>query len=455
MTALLRHMIFEHGYRRVAFIAGTPGNPDAEVRLAAYRCVLAEAGIPFDSRLLRFGDFVRRSGEIAMADLLASEAVPDAVVAANDGMALGAMAALERQGYRLPEDVAITGFDDLSMGRLNDPPLTTVTQPLQTLITLAVRTVVAQLRGQSVPSLVQLSSQLVVRESCGCGSPRHLARHAAERSAQPPLAFVLEHQARILQGIHDYDPLRPAAVQVDAAQLYQDFSRYLSDPETDLLALTRDLLREIGRDNERRQALLINVGLLREALKPILSPELEDQLHELRAQISLTDTRIQVQQRLEIDQAYSALMQRGEDFSNSLHFEGLRDGLERSLPELGMLTTSMFLYRADDPSLLQPLVSLVDGVALPEPQPAFPAELLFRGGIPSALHRRTLLLFPLVLGMRCLGCCRLRVSNGQQRLRGRARSGERCHRQCRAAPAHREQHDAARTEDSRAAAARE
>jgi DNA-binding LacI/PurR family transcriptional regulator/nitrogen-specific signal transduction histidine kinase/CheY-like chemotaxis protein len=403
MTALLRHLIVDHGHRRVAFIGGIPGNPDAEARLAAYRAVLAEAGLPFDSRLIRFGDFMRRSGELAMLDLLASDAVPDAVVAANDGMALGAMAALERYGYRLPEDVAVTGFDDLSMGRLNDPPLTTVTQPLDTMIALAVRTVVAQLRGESVEPLVQLSAQAVVRESCGCGSPRLRPRKFHEPSRQAPLEFLLEHQARILQHLHDHDPLRPAAAQADARRMVLGLSRYLSDPETSLSALARDVLREIGPDNERRQALLVNIGLLRDALKPILSPELEDQFHDLRAQIALTDTRIQVQQRLEIDQAYSILMQRGEHFSNSLHFDGLRDGLERSLPELGMFTTSMFLHRADDPSLFEPLVSLVDGLALPEPQPAFPVELLFRGGIPSASHRRTLLVFPLVLGTRFLG----------------------------------------------------
>src|SRR6185295_10991411 len=131
MTALLRHVISEHGCRRVAFIGGTPSNPDTEVRLAAYRSALAEAGLPFDSRLVRFGDFVRRSGDIAMSDLLASGTAPEAVVAANDGMALGALSALERHGLRVPEDVALTGFDDLSMARLNDPPLTTVAQTLE------------------------------------------------------------------------------------------------------------------------------------------------------------------------------------------------------------------------------------------------------------------------------------------------------------------------------------
>jgi sigma-B regulation protein RsbU (phosphoserine phosphatase) len=403
MTALLRHVIVEHGYRRVAFIGGMPSNPDTEVRLAAYRSVLAEAGLPFDSRLIRFGDFVRRSGEIAMSDLLASGAAPEVVVAANDGMALGALSALERHGLRVPEDVALTGFDDLSMARLNDPPLTTVAQPVETMITMAVRQVVAQLHGQSVEPLVRLSAQLVVRESCGCGSPRHPAPPTCTRSTRSPLDFLLEHQSRILQRIRDYDPLRPATVQSDLARLYQGLARYLSNPEANLPVLTRELLREIGPDNERRQALLVNVGLLRDALRPILSPELEDQFHELRGQIGLSATRVQVQQRLEIDQAYSVLMQRGEHFSNSLDFEGLRAGLERSLPDLGMYTASMLLYAAGDRARLEPLVTLVDGMPLPEPQPAFPSSQLFIGGMPAVPHRRTLLVFPLVLAGRSLG----------------------------------------------------
>jgi len=403
MTSLLRHIIGEHGYRRVAFIGGIPGNPDAEIRLAAYRAALEEAGLPFDSRLLRFGDFVRRSGEIAMADLLGSGIVPEAVVCANDGMALGAVAALQRSGYRVPEDVVITGFDDLSMGRLNDPPLTTVAQPLQKMMVLALRNVVAQMNGEQVPLVQELPAQLAVRESCGCGPARQLARPASPRSEQAPLAFMQEHQASILQGIHDYDPLRPPVTQSDAARVYRGLSRYLSDPNVDVPALVRELLREIGPDNERRQALLVNVGLLRQALKPVLGAELQDQFHELTSQISLTDTRLQVQQRLEIDQAYSVLMQRGEHFSNSLDFEGLRDGLERSLPELGMFTTSMYLYAPGNPQRLHPLLSLVEGKALLEPQPGFSAEQLFAGGFPSAQHRRTLLVFPLVLAARCLG----------------------------------------------------
>ena len=120
----------------------------------------------------------------------------------------------------------------------------------------------------------------------------------------------------------------------------------------------------MGDDNERRQALLTNVGLLRDELRPILSPALEDQFHDLRGQIGLTDQRVHVQQRLELDQAYSLLMQRGEHFSNSLDFEGLTAGLERSLPELGMLTTSVFLYGPGNRRQLQPLVSLVDGTTL-------------------------------------------------------------------------------------------
>ena len=71
------------------------------------------------------------------------------MVVANDGMALGAIAALQRYGLQVPDDVAVTGFDDLAMARLGDPPLTTVAQPFQAMLGLAVRSVAAQLRDRA------------------------------------------------------------------------------------------------------------------------------------------------------------------------------------------------------------------------------------------------------------------------------------------------------------------
>lgn len=262
---------------------------------------------------------------------------------------------------------------------------------------------VAQLRGESVPLLSTLPARMVVRESCGCGLERHLSPPSSRPASVTPAEFMRQCREQLLLRIEQHDPQRPQGSQADTARLYDGLCQYVSSPNALLPAVARELLREIGDDNERRQALLISVGLLRDGLRPILTPALEDQFHELRAQIGLCDSRIQVQQRLEIDQAYALLMHKGEYFSNALDFDSLRAGLERALPDLGMFGASIAVFLADDRTRLQPVVRLTGGKPSSLPFRAFPAQELFARERSGGAGRHTLLVFPLVLNARCLG----------------------------------------------------
>jgi DNA-binding LacI/PurR family transcriptional regulator len=112
------------------------------------------------------GDFTRESGIAAMRRLLAEDPELDAVFAASDMMAHGALLALKEAGRRVPQDVAVIGFDDFEISRYSDPPLTTVRQP----IVESGRTMARQLLGmingqQGLPDAVVLPTELVVRES--------------------------------------------------------------------------------------------------------------------------------------------------------------------------------------------------------------------------------------------------------------------------------------------------
>jgi DNA-binding LacI/PurR family transcriptional regulator len=124
------HLI-ERGRARVATISG-PNDMGAGVdRLRGYRAALDEAGMGFDEGLAEPGDFSRESGERAMAQLLKRRPDLDAVFAASDLMAAGALRVLKENGRRIPDDVAIVGFDDSSTARTTDPQLTTVRQPVE------------------------------------------------------------------------------------------------------------------------------------------------------------------------------------------------------------------------------------------------------------------------------------------------------------------------------------
>src|SRR5690606_16062124 len=112
MRAAIRHLIQEHGYKRIAFIRGIPGQIDAEQRFQAYQEELKSQGLRFDEDLVVVGDYSSESGRAAIRVLLDERRMRfQALVAANDSMAFGALEALQQRGVRVPDDVAVTGFD--------------------------------------------------------------------------------------------------------------------------------------------------------------------------------------------------------------------------------------------------------------------------------------------------------------------------------------------------------
>ena len=404
MTAIVDHILDHHGHRRVAFIGGIPGNVDAEVRLEVYKQGLQQRGLPFDHKLVGTGDFIRRSGEVAMLEILRRAGTPEAVVVANDGMALGAIAALQRHGLQVPDDVAVTGFDDLAMARLGDPPLTTVAQPFQAMLGLAVRSVAAQIRGETVDTVLRMPAEVVLRHSCGCNGALdgHGLPGSSRFAPNNPQAYIDEHASRIVRGfIGAYSNQRARAA--DMRCLLAALRRELDGEGGSFVSAVKEILATIGRDNERRQDLQLAITRLRDELRPIRTPHLENLFHDSRSQVALTDTRAQVQQRLEIDQAYSLLMEKGEEFSNALDLMGLAQGLYRALPALGMNTASVSIYPPNDNQQLQPLVCIRDGHPVNLGGQPFAARMLVPTGVFSEERRRTLLVFPLVLKDRCLG----------------------------------------------------
>jgi len=162
--AALEHLVAT-GRRKIGVIAGPPDVGPGIDRLAGYRAAATDAGIEIEGLIVR-GDFSRTSGEHAMNRLLARRPDLEAVAAASDLMALGAMRALHRAGRRIPDDVAVVGFDDLPIARRIRPALTTVRQPVEDLGARAVRELLGLIGGRSAPERgVILKSKLIVRDS--------------------------------------------------------------------------------------------------------------------------------------------------------------------------------------------------------------------------------------------------------------------------------------------------
>lgn len=158
--------LFASGRRRIATIAGPQDMGVGLARLTGYRQACAEAGQPADSTLVAVGDFSEASGAAAMRDLLRRRPDLDAVFVASDLMAAGALRALREAGRRVPDDVAVVGFEDSAMARQTDPPLTTVHQPVEEMGRQMARLLVARIRGEQLAQpYVVLQTHLVVRKS--------------------------------------------------------------------------------------------------------------------------------------------------------------------------------------------------------------------------------------------------------------------------------------------------
>lgn len=172
MRLVVEHLIQAHGLRRIAFVRGPAASAEAELRLQAYRDVLEANGIAYEPELVVSGNFMRWTGQQALTTLLVDRKLPlsavSAVVAANDSMALGVMDELRRLGIRVPEQVAVAGFDDVDESRCVLPPLTTASQPLREVGSQAVRIVIDQVRHGTAPVHEVRPTELVVRRSCGC-----------------------------------------------------------------------------------------------------------------------------------------------------------------------------------------------------------------------------------------------------------------------------------------------
>ena len=168
----------DHGHRQIAFLAGSPEDitGDTGERLNAYYSCMESHGLECDPRRVVFGRHVFDGGYDATQQIINSEVMFTAILSSNDEMALGAMKALKERGYRIPQDVAIIGFDNRLEGLVSDPPLSSVHVPLFTMGKQSLELLVNHIRGiKNLPMLTKIPTHLIIRETCGCSPKRYFA----------------------------------------------------------------------------------------------------------------------------------------------------------------------------------------------------------------------------------------------------------------------------------------
>lgn len=167
MEFIVRHLVVDHGLRKINFIGGFPGNLQTEERLTAYKKVLRENNIPIEEHRISYGEFWKKSYECT-EEIIKSGDIPEAIVCASDTMAFFCMDSLKNNGYRIPEDVIVTGFDGISDCEAYSPTLTTARLAFQESGEKAVEIFCDIWAGRETEDIVYVDSVLIRQQSCGC-----------------------------------------------------------------------------------------------------------------------------------------------------------------------------------------------------------------------------------------------------------------------------------------------
>jgi diguanylate cyclase (GGDEF)-like protein len=386
------HAIRVHGRRRVGFVKGPGANQEAERRYRVYREVLAEHGLEFDPDAVAPGTFYRQSGEEAVARLLDERGASlDAIVAVNDETAIGVVHALLARGVRVPDDVAVVGFDDLDAARFCFPPLTTVRQPFRRQGRVAADLLVAELRGERAPERVVLRTELVVRRSCGCGHARRAARDESDAGPGSPVTlFDDPHGQVVADAAACFGPAASAADARWCGRVASALAVELGDgraehPGAVFLGALEDALRarlDAGEPIGPWQDALdvLRRAALRSQERP--SAVVEDLVHAARALAGRYAERALLDERARTESVARVLNETSGALASSFDRAALVGNLGRHLPRLGIRRAyaSVPERRARRPNVSRLLFAVGDDAAMAAEERTFASSALVPPG---------------------------------------------------------------------------
>ncbi|MBN1312245.1 MAG: substrate-binding domain-containing protein [Anaerolineae bacterium] len=359
---LMKHLIDDHHYRRIAFIRGPECNPEAEVRYRAYTEALNDHGIPFDPDLVATGNFAVDSGCEAVELLLDQHKTDfDVIVASNDRMAIDAWRELTRRGISVPSDVAVTGFDDIPEAGIFVTPLTTIRQPLIEQGRQAARMLLEHLCCGAQPKNLVLDTKLVIRESCGCPS------WAASRLA-PPIPVIPVPSESALTRQRDIVLVEVQEVicsyfadlcSHEIEELVDAFFDVLKgDTSANFLTIFSRLLRKgtmkLGRA-ELDEGVMPRwhevLSVLRMKALPYKQSGVTTDINELlyRGRVLITDITERAHSNLRAQAEANILLQSEiiRDINAEADIQRIGDILAQGLPRLGIRTCALVLYEGE------------------------------------------------------------------------------------------------------------
>lgn len=247
MKSIVEHFIEFHGFTRIDYISGQSFNSDSRMRLEAYRDALREHGIAVEEKRIFHGTFSTQHGrEAARAILASKEELPQAVVCGNDGIALGVCSVFRENGIRIPEQVAVSGFDNMFEARNFVPRLTTVDRALENVGREAVHKIAECLLGNCPQRMEVFPATPIFAGSCGC---KYRENDSVDVIRRKYLAMVDHYEKHLAQGNVMIEDLNDSKSFDD---FLERLKRYVEELECDrfCLCLNPKLVQELKQDRE-------------------------------------------------------------------------------------------------------------------------------------------------------------------------------------------------------------
>jgi PAS domain S-box-containing protein len=360
---LMSHLIKEHKCRKFVFISGPKGHQEAEERFRTFKKAMKEYESSIDSELCIQGDFLEESGRRAINKLLDEIKLPfDAVVAANDSMAIGVLETLQTRGINVPRDVIVTGYDNIRESQNYTPPLTTVNQPIYTMGREALRLIVNTIKNNKTPSNIVLPSTVVIRQSCGCFS--HMAKQVfINNTAVSGVSFfpdflsfkddIMKECTEVLtknsKSRGTYNEYKDQVSHL-IVSFYNDMKKGKSE---DLITMLNTISQDSvikGIDVTYWHGI---ISLIRKyALKFDLSREqlitAENICEQARVLIGETSRRYQAFKRIQLTKWTDRLREVGNTLISNFDFDKLADAFISALHALQIRQCYISLYKKDD-----------------------------------------------------------------------------------------------------------
>lgn len=356
MYEIVTHLIEEHNYQNIAFIQQYEGNPEFDERYRGYTDALAAHDIPLNPLLVVPPNYDDAPDQALSLLLDERKVTLDAIVTGDDHFAIPLQEYIQTRGIQVPDEIAVVGFDDIEDSQFTSPPLTTVRQPLQEQGKHAVDLILAQLHKEVVHDTINLPTELMVRQSCGCllVDIRKMNQLDIRSDVFDDMTFegqrdviiaeIMDVTSTPIESCHWVEEILEAYSTTLQTQHFETF-----------LHITDRILNQIaksGSDIFRWQGA---ITVLRRYTLAILKDksdfiQADNLLHQIRMMIAELGQRYQARLRVQANQQAIIFRDWGQSLTTAGDMKEVLDLIALGVPTLGIHGCALIMYKEQDPT---------------------------------------------------------------------------------------------------------